>query len=170
MSDFEKCIGILSLIEKTNLRLQSKAVVLLERLSELAQAYEQLSSDGRREVFGVISKGVGMKLIALGSLSAERAIDTDNIAWIRYGILLHVMEGFRDDYRENFRHLIFLYHASQRLREDFQFICHNTYHLANEETCHRLDEFCSRDPSLNQLKAFGMKAVKVDNRTRFVSA
>ncbi|MDE1465722.1 hypothetical protein [Spartinivicinus poritis] len=169
MKAFEECLKTLEIIDHTSLRFHSKSDLITDMLPKFISIYEALSRSEREELFYRVSSKLGMKLVYLGSLAAERAIDLNSVEWIKYGIVMHILEGFRTDYRENIRNLIFLYYASNELGFNFKNICKGLLVFAKKDVQNKFEDFFCRDPKLNDLRAFGVKVEKKNNRTRFVS-
>jgi hypothetical protein len=163
----EKCIEVLNEIEQKLAGNRRGVSPRLDDIGVLADTYSELDPSDRKFVFECITEKVGLYLIGFTAALSAKAIDTSEEIWIKRSIILHVMEGFRIDYRENIRNLIFAYYAAEKIGTNFGSLVGAVESLSNEQASIRLAEFCRRDRSLNSLKAFGVREVNNDGITHF---
>lgn len=129
---------------------------ILEDASEALSQLGALSAD-EREVFDEhLSRETGAKLLAISCRFAEKALDHQKTDFVDLAVLAHIAEGFRTDYRENYRYLIVADHAARRLGYSLHAFFAKSQSVASEQTSARMKDFLSRDPALNQLSVFGL--------------
>lgn len=164
---FSEALGTL---DSTSLRFRPKNDEPVANGSALANAFERMSESDRVRSLQVISPALGMKLLALSGFMAEAAINHGDASWIRPALVLHTIEDFRKDYRENFRYLVLVAYASKQLGNNLHSEVESITGVASERARKFLTDFVVRDEELNRLEAFGMSAQVVDGVFRFVSA
>lgn len=114
-----------------------------------------------------INSTLAMKLLGLSGFMAEAAVNADDESLIRAAILLHVVEDFRKDYRENYRYLVLIAHASKKIGVDLKSLIASVDHIASERAKKCLRDFVSRGDDLNRLESFGIKAEIADGVFHF---
>ena len=158
---------ILEWLSSTSFRFRPKTPEVLERARAITRAYEAMSSTQRAALQPGL-RALGSKLLAVSGLLAEAALNDRDASSIRAGLVLHVMEDFSDDYRENIRRLVLLAFAAKALGADLAGIASAVLPIASERARGSLGSFLRRDESVNRLESFGIRAEKVDDRWRFV--
>jgi hypothetical protein len=168
MTTIESIRQMLGQIDSISLRFRPKSPEPIDNGLAVAKAFESLPQDGRALVLKDLAPSLGSKLLALSGFMAEAAINSGDAIWIRSAIVLHVIEDFGKDYRENFRYLILLAYAASKLNVNLSGIVDSVLPIASGRARNYLLDFSSRDGSLNNLASFGVKEEVVDNKSRFV--
>jgi hypothetical protein len=158
---------MLAWLASASFRFRPKSLEPLDKGLRLAKFFEALSEHDRSTVLVRIQEA-GRKLLTLSGFMAEEAINTNDSSWIRAAIVLHIMEGFGIDYRENVRYLVLIAHAAKKIGVDLHDVTNPLMQCASPRARSYLNEFLSREDKLNSLASFGMKESIVDGRFRFV--
>jgi hypothetical protein len=135
-----------------------------------AELYVGFPECDRRAISGKVSPELGKKLLAIGSFMAEEAMNTNDPRWIRASVLLHVIEDFRDDYRENLRRLILARYAAEKIGANMEGVIDEVVPYSSGRAERFLGLFSDRDGSLTGLASFGVREDFSDGRFRFVPA
>jgi hypothetical protein len=169
MNYLQQCTEILTLLTTVSFRFRPKTDDTVRKGMKLAAAFEQMPADERIKLVPLVTP-VELKLMGLSGFMAEAAINTRDAAFIRAALLLHVLEDFRKDYRENYRYLVLIDYAARELGVDFRAVIESVMPLASVNAKVRLAGFAARDAELNALSSFGIKAEVVDGLVRFSPA
>ncbi len=168
MGAIKKIGEILKWLESVSFRFKPKSSEPFDKGLLLAKFFEGLSNTDRSSVLKRLQANTANKLLPLSAFMAEKAIDTSDSSWIRAAVILHIIEDFRKDYRENIRYLVLIAYAAKEIKVDFHQIVSSVLSLASVRTHGHMNDFLARDDELNKLESFGIKAVKVNNKSRFV--
>jgi hypothetical protein len=168
MSAINDTNRLLERLNSVSFRYRPKTVEPLENGLALTRAFEQLSAIDRSTVVADLTSGAAMRLLSLSAFMAEKAISTKDPVWVRAALLLHIIEDFRKDFRENIRYLVLIAYASKKIGVDIAEVVESLAPLASDRARSRMNEFAYRDEGLNDLQSFGVKAVKVNDETHFV--
>ncbi|MGI4792752.1 MAG: hypothetical protein ACRYG8_01445 [Janthinobacterium lividum] len=136
---------------------------------DLAEGFLKLSADERSALHGALSNKVRFKLLVLSGYMAEAAIDDQSEALVRVGALMHIIEDFESDYRENFRYLVLLAQASAQIGANFGQLITSLSNTMTKRAREYFTDFLDRDPSLNELRLFGIQQLYQDGATAFVA-
>lgn len=112
--DFERCLSILNEIGQMSLRFRPKSdepVTAFREAMDLATSFRRQDIARLRAETG---ESLSFKLMYLGVLAAERAMNTRDPAWLRVALMGHVVEGFLLDPRENYLRLYAVEYAAHR--------------------------------------------------------
>lgn len=157
-------------LDITSLRFRPKTNAPIENGRLIASSFEQLSESERRRISEAISPSLVMKLLGLSGYAAEASINSKDVSLIRSAIIFHVIEDFRNDYRENYRHLALIAHAAKVLGADLRSVVVSVQDIASERAGKYLHDFAFRDEGLNRLSSFGIRDEVVEGAFRFVPA
>lgn len=149
-------------------RFRPKSDEIIQKGVRLTRTFEMLSVNERNQILALIQPELNKKLLALSGFIAEAAINNKDISLIRPAIILHVLNDFQKDYRENIRYLVLVAHAAKKLGVDFRSIVNLVLPLASERAKKGFLDFSARDDSLNKLSSFGMQEDTTDGTFRFV--
>ena len=163
-----KCTELLDELKKTSLRFGPKTSDIVEKARQLALEFKALPPSERDFIKEELDSSVSHKLLSLSSYLAEFAINTKQSSWINTAITLHIIEDFRSDYRNNFRYLVLVAYAANKLGTNFSSIVDDILALASTRTKNYLHDFVGRDDSLNSLSSMGVKAAKVEGKVTFI--
>lgn len=167
MSSFDICVGELDLLGSVSLRFRPKDSESIRSGRVIAESFEQASECERGRIVETINSTLAMKLLVLSGYLAEAAINANDESIVRVATLLHVVEDFRNDCRENCRYLVLIAFASQRVGADFRSVVSSLDRVGSDRSKKCLSDFLSRDESLNRLESFGVKDEVVGGLFRF---
>lgn len=169
MNSSDTCLDALKSLDSLSLRFRPKTSEPIEIGRFVSASFEHASKSERGRLLAAVQPALAMKLLGLSGFMAEAAVNSRDESLIRSAILLHVIEDFRSDYRENYRYLVLIAHASKLLGVDLKSIVASIEGVASERAGKCLGDFVSRDDSLNRLDSFGIKAEIDGGVFRFVS-
>ncbi|WP_227269865.1 hypothetical protein [Roseobacter weihaiensis] len=152
----EKLLNNIEKIDASSVRFRKGMDEIIQDVSEVLLGWGHLSAAERKVFDGHLSRETGAKLLAISCRFAEKALDTQNTDFVDLAVLSHIAEGFRSDYRENYRYLVVADHAARRLGYSLQDSFAKSQNVASERTSSRMMDFFARDPDLNQLSVFGL--------------
>jgi hypothetical protein len=142
---------------------------LVENGRIIVTSFEQASKNERKCLLDdAIHSKLAWKLMGLSGFLAEAAVNTDDESLIRAAILLHVIEDFRVDYRENYLRLALVAYASKMIDVDLKPVVMSVDYFASERAKKYLRDFVSRNDDLNRPESFGIKVEITDGLLRFV--
>lgn len=168
MSQNESLEQLLSWLTTVSTRFHPQNSDLVDKCLRAADLYTEMSADERHTVSGEVSQELRSKLLAASGFMAEKAINTADPKWIRGSVLLHLIDDFGGDYRENFRYLVLANYASRKIGVSMIDIVRSVLPVASNRSCKYLKDFCERDESLNKLAVFFVREDIVDGISRFV--
>ncbi|MCW8128687.1 hypothetical protein [Microbulbifer halophilus] len=154
-------------LENTTFGKKNNRPILLEDVSEFIDFYFHASKDEKSTITSLIQGKIGLTLISYSGEMSAMAIDTNEERWLEKALMLHIIEGFKFDYRENIRRLVFINHAANRIGVELFPLAKNLFNFASNDVEKRLLEFFDRPQELNSLNIYGMQEVKVKNKTKF---
>ncbi|MCA3176879.1 MAG: hypothetical protein ING36_15335 [Burkholderiales bacterium] len=157
MNYFQDCSEILNWLATVSFRFRPKSNESVKKGLLLTEAFEKLSFDERNQIIDSLPSGLDMKLLALSGLMAEAAINTKNVSFVKGALVLHLLENFRKDYRENIRYLVLIAFAANELGINFSSVVDSLANVASTRAKGHLDDFTVRDIGLNKLSSFGVK-------------
>lgn len=156
-------------LEGLSLRRRPPAEVQLGTASRLAGAFRKMSKSEREVASAaLVNTSVGMKLLGLSGYLAETAINQNDPSVLRDALTLHIIEGFRTDYRENIRCLVLIGYAATKLKVRLDALVTAVSDLASAHARQSFYDFCHREFMLNQLESFEIRADDVPGAFRFV--
>lgn len=165
MHDLDEGIGWL---ESLSVRFRPKSSDTYDKAFELAQMFEHSPPPDRATLVAKVSDQAAKKLLSLSAFLAERAMDTGDAKWLKAAVLLHVMEDFRKDYRENIRYLVLVDYAAKSINAQLESLIDGAIPLASDRTKRCLTDFKGRAAELNELDKFGVKVALQGGERRFV--
>ncbi|MCW7467838.1 hypothetical protein ND860_18425 [Leptospira levettii] len=159
--DFEK-------LDKISFRFRNQNSENFQEMLNFGFYFENLSKDNQILFKEALPNIMYKKLLSFSGLLAEYAIYTKDEKYIRTGVVFHIIEDFRIDYRENIRYLILLNYSSNLLGINFNNLILNNISLCSEKAETQLRNFCLRDNSLNSLDKFNILFTLSENYPTFV--
>jgi hypothetical protein len=136
---------------------------------ECTNIYESLNSEMRIEFQNKINEYIGNKLLSFSAFLSEYAIHTDNSKFIRSALLLHSMEDFQSDYRNNYRYIILIDYACKILKISIANLINEVIKVSSERAQDYWNGFLKRDKSLNELNKFKVELIYNDGYPNFKS-
>lgn len=155
-------------LESVSVRFRPKSMDTFKKVLDFTESFERLSESEKAGLVSYVSDEVAKKLLAFSAFFAELALATSEMRWIKGAIVLHVIEDFRKDYRENFRYLVLIAHAAKSIQADFSGVIQSVIGSASNRARDYLNDFVGRDQELNELDKFGVKVEVVNSQPRFV--
>lgn len=168
LKEMEDAKKLLKWLESVSVRFRPKSADTFEKVLYFTDSFKRLSESEKSELVSSVSAEVSKKLLAFSAFFAELALATSEMRWIKGAIVLHVIEDFRKDYRENFRYLVLVAYAAKNIKADFAGVVQSVIESASNRARSYLDDFVGRDQELNELEKFGIKVELVNNQPRFV--
>lgn len=168
INSFEICSGAINVLDSVSLRFRPKTNAPIENGRVIATSYEQSTQSERDHLQEIISPTLTMKLLGLSGFMVEAAVSSHDASLIRSAVILHIIEDFRNDYRENYRYLVLIAYASKLLGVDLKFVVASVESFASERAVKYLRDFVSRNDDLNRLESFGIRADIADGVLHFV--
>ncbi|WP_211474739.1 hypothetical protein [Collimonas humicola] len=162
MNYFKNCLEILNWLATVSFRFRPKSNEAVEKGLLLAETFDKLSLKEKSEIVKILPSGLDMKLLALSGFMAEAAINKKNADYIKGALVLHLLENFRRDYRENIRYIVLIAFAANEIGINFSSVIDSLSDVASVEAKRHLNNFSARDKNLNKLSSFGIKAEVVD--------
>ena len=159
---------MLQWLESVSVRFRPKSADTFEKVLDFTDAFERLPESEKSVLVSNMSDEVAKKLLAFSAFFAELALATGEVRWVKGAIVLHVIEDFRKDYRENFRYLVLIAHAAKNIQADFVGVIQSVLGSASNRARGYLKDFVGRDQDLNELAKFGVKVEVVNSQPRFV--
>lgn len=160
----------LAWLETLSVRFRPKNSDTYNKALELAQMFACSSPSDRAALVARVPDQAAKKLLSLSAFLAERAMETGEVKWLDAAVLLHVIEDFRKDYRENFRYLVLVEYAARFISAELEGMIDGAVALASNRTKRCLSDFKARASELNELDKFGVKVELQGGAPRFVQA
>lgn len=158
----------LTFLEALSVRFRPKSHDTYDKVLNIAKAFEQLSPQERASFINQLSSDAAKKVLSFSAFFAEMAIATGESEWLRGAVLLHLIEDFRRDYRENYRYLALVAYSANQINARLNAIIQDLLPFSSSRSRAGLEDFMARDESLNDLEKFGVKCSTVDGQPRFV--
>lgn len=168
MSNLDKAIEQLSYIEIASLRFRTGADNLIECAGNVGELFENMNLSDRSAIESLISEKLSIKLMSLGIRMAENAINTGKVSWIKYAVIMHLLGGFKYDYRDNVRYLVPVRYAGSIMGVNCSELIDGLSHLSNSQVISDLSSAFNCDVDETVLARFSLKLAKVDGVVHFV--
>ncbi|WP_346316546.1 hypothetical protein [Chitinophaga sp. YIM B06452] len=163
-----ECLKLIAEIKQADLNQPTEEDQALLKLKELSIIFINLNASERHQVLGDLPDNRCWLLLDLSCGAAEMAINTNDTSWIRVGILAHIIEDFRIDYRENTRRLVLIDYACRVMNIKLKEVVDAVNDAASERAGKGLSDFCSRPPAINDPALFGIKVENRDGKIKFM--
>jgi len=163
----ESCLKILSEIEMSGIRVKPDVTKLVSELSALIGIYEKLSSEDRNLVRESLSPRLGMKLVVIGTFAAEKAMSTKDEGLIKIALMSHVLEGVREDYRENIRNLVLVDYAATLIGVNFEALVTEVENFADANTKTFLNNFLINQSGRESVEDYGLEIKEINGELKF---
>lgn len=115
MTGLDECNRIFEEISGISLRFRPKTKVPIQLLRTAMERAEGLPTAEFEALRESITQGLSFRLMYLGTLAAEEAVNARDASWLRITLLVHVLENFKFDFRENFLRLYAAEYAAWRM-------------------------------------------------------
>jgi hypothetical protein len=162
MNYFQDCSEILNWLATMSFRFRPRSNEAVEKGLLLADAFEKLSLGERHKIVETLPLILDMKLLVLSGFMAEAAINTRNALFIKAALVLHLLENFRKDHRENIRCLVLIDFAADEIGINFSLVVDALMNMASAQAKAHLNDFSGRDKGLNRLSLFGIKGEMIN--------
>ncbi len=103
--------------------------------------------------------------MTLSGEAAERALNDREPNLLRYALLAHDIEGFRNDPRDNILHLSLIHHVARRIGKDPKAVFESVLSDVSQTTAEHLAAFVRRPESSKKLMA--LREVSTPDGIRF---
>lgn len=167
MSCFDECVQALDSLRAVSFRFRPKGNDLVSLAFLIARSFESSSFEERRSILDVVDPGLSVNLISLSGFLAEVAVNIKSEDVIRVALVLHVIEDFTGDYRDNLRVLVLVFNSSWNIGVDFKSVVLSLISMCSERSRVALNDFLLRGEGLNRLSAFGVKEEVVNGVFRY---
>jgi hypothetical protein len=151
MNSASEFLTVVDSIDKVSTRFRPKTNETVEKAKLLGELFVRATAADKQAAHELITQSNSMKLLAISAFCSEAAVNQKDPSLLRAAVLLHILEGFSRDYRDNYRYLVLVADASKRLEVDFSKLVASLNHLGSEHSKKSLDDFVNRDSSLNIL-------------------
>lgn len=109
---------------------------------DLVDSFSKMSEENRQIVqSNMAESSIGNKVLGLSGYLAEVAINKNDPAILRLAVMLHAVEGFLTDYRENIRYLVLICYACKKLHVIMDDIIVPARAIGSTLVRQRLEEF-----------------------------
>ena len=164
----EHCLEIIGKIEARASGTSRGVRITVENIRDLTESFRQQDEQGRLLVQDCISGKTGLVLIDYSIDAAEEAINTKDKNWLTVAILIHIIEDFRYDYRENILRLYLIEYAAWKLDADMLVILNTLKNITSPASYSRLESFFKDKLGERALKFSGLKVIIEEGKTKFV--
>jgi hypothetical protein len=167
MDSTESLSDVVRALESFSTRFRPKDRTAVEAATSIAGVFLQSSIQERVDLESVITSTISRKLFALSGFVAEEAVTEKDPSLIETAVLMHLVEGFTLDYRENYRYLVLIVDAAKRVGTNLNDVLSKLEPLANDLSKQALQGFARRDQSLNILESFGIRGEMVGDKFQY---
>ena len=154
-------------LESISVRFRPKTNAIPESAHTFAHLFEAASPVERLTVLRTLSEKGSKKLLALSTYLAEVALNCHEVKWLRSAILMHIIEDFRTDWRENKIAFSELVYVALHINANLDQIVTELLPVASARAREYLNAFLSCDRELYTLSNFGVAVSLVDGKFRF---
>lgn len=168
--NFDQFKVLIEELEPISLRFRPKNDDQLGMCVRISDCFASLNDHERKVAVAFNFDKLSQKLLTLSGYIAEAAIDKGDKTILNTALMLHVIEDFRIDYRNNIQYLVLINFAAIRLNVELGLIARPLINLGSARASLQLANFLNRDQELNELQKFGVLADDSSGSFRFVSA
>lgn len=139
-----------------------------EQLSVIVDTSKQFATDAkfRNELVATIKDEERLLLLSISGRLAEEAYNHKSKDYIEAALILHLIENFKWDIRENIIYLTIIWHVAKELGMDPRQLFTKAVMISSEEAGKALTNYLDRPD--NTLDAMGLQAiVNSDNKITF---
>lgn len=124
---------------------------------ELAEIYSSVAPDEAKEIRDITSDDIRPLILGFSSRFATIAVRNRDENSLKIALLVHVIEDFRIDPRENFLRLPVISHVAERIGLNVKKLFKWAALLASESTAKDLRSFSSQRPRARSLDSVGLE-------------
>jgi hypothetical protein len=170
MNELLRCELALNKVKSLSVRFWPKTDLQVKTLEEFTDSFKCLTTEDQEIIMDGIDKEMGMKLLGYSSISAAHAIDTKDEKWIEVALMAHVIENFREDYRENSLRLASISYANSLIStKSLRELISDLRPIMNYNAHKELMKFqININNSIERLKDYNIKTTIKNGKTRFV--
>lgn len=169
MSSYSVFFENLSSLGRLSLRFRPAEEVQIDIASKLYENFVAMTASERTKVLTYVSEtSLGNKLLTLSGYLAETAINRENVGILKYAVVMHEIEDFHYDFRENIRYLVLIKHSATALHVNIKDVIYSVLDNASARAKRYLEEFAARDSESTKLSSFGIRGEATSGIFRFV--
>jgi hypothetical protein len=169
MTDLAMVQAELVALETFQTRVRPKSPDFVNAAFSLARDFTKIDASDRSVVLASVTDQLRKKLWAASLYMTEMAIDRDDSTWLEAALVMHVLDNFEFDSRDNIRYLVLVAFASKQLGFDYRACIDRIIGLAAGHGAKQLMEFSARPDAVNTLENFHVRLDVIDGRSQFVS-
>lgn len=170
MTAYDDCIRSLDEIGGMSLRFRPKTKAPIQTLRVAMDMAAALPPEQFAALRATITQALSFKLMYLGALAAEEAINSRDPDWIRVSLLVHVLESFKFDYRENFLWLYATEYAAWRIGVDVRDTLRSCERLMTDVAKKLFADLFVVPHGEMALRLSNLSIIEVEGETRFAPA
>lgn len=170
MTGLNDCIGIFGEIEATSFRFRPKTKAPIRSLRTAMEIAAGLAPAEIAALRDRITPSLSLKLMYLGTLAAEEAVNAQDAGWLRVSLLVHVVENFKFDFRENFLRLFATEYAAWRMGVDIARMASELAPLTTVQARKLFGEVFNEPHGAAALQLANLSITEVEGEMRFAPA
>ena len=167
MNNTEKQFSLLKSLSDKASGVKSTAPIKIGDIVELADYFLTADESAREKIICHVKGKTGLLLIGYTGELASLSIDSRDEVWLIRALVMHIIDGFKYDERENLRRLALISYSADKIKVDFPSLVTSLFALMPKDVRDKFTKFLERPKELNSLKCFGMQEVIVNGKTRF---
>jgi hypothetical protein len=140
----------------------------LEIIKDLAILYETSNEKDKKEIRNIIEITDNPLLLSISERISEIALNNYDKDLLRAALILHSIEDFRFDPRENIIYLSIILYVAEKLLMDKRDLFNSIEKISTTKAAEYLNEFINRPPSLQNLGSMGLETAKKNGITIFI--
>lgn len=156
-----------TIINKYSRNRSKISAVILQSLKEVIQNYKLTSDDRRDKIRKELTQNERRSLLMISDYCASIAINNKDEEMLQTAVILHSIEDFEWDPRENIIRFSILWHISEELKNDSVQLFHNAASISSPKGSEYFNEFLNRSKKMKSLKAMGLSVISDGNRISF---
>jgi hypothetical protein len=167
MNPTQRCLSILIELKTARIRIRKNAIQAVKQAHDLAQQFAVLPDSERIIIQNNVDSTLSKTLISLSGYFAEYAINENDSEWITAALILHIIENFQTDARENIRRLALIKFSANKINANISHIVEDLSLLTSNSVSVLLNDFMGKPDDENILATFGIKAAVIDGEFIF---
>ncbi|MBP7662350.1 MAG: hypothetical protein V9E91_09015 [Burkholderiaceae bacterium] len=164
MNTTQHCLSILNDLKNASLRIRNNASTAIFSAYDLTKLFAKLTDADRMIIQNVIDTKLSRKLLSLSGYFAEYAVNEKDAQWIKAALILHIIENFKFDPRENIRELVLIKFSAKKIDADIDDIIASITFLESNTAPISISQYMSKLETSNTLSDFGIMESLVDGK------